>query len=161
MTRRFLWALTALLTRAMSLFSLSLLRRPRQRPSSFLMFLASAGASTTSRLRRRVWTDDFTSRLWRMPAPCLTTLPLPVILKRFFAPECVFCLGILLSYSDAGSPAGFAAGLALGVAGLASAAAAAGFAAGFGAPGFAAGLGAAEAAGLAAAGAAAGFAADG
>ena len=33
-----------------------------------------------------------------MPAPCFTTLPDPVILKRFFAPECVFCLGIRLFF---------------------------------------------------------------
>src|SRR5688572_2131431 len=63
-------------------------------PSSFLMTLASCGARTTSWLRRRVSFEDLPSRLWRMPAPCFITLPLPVTLNRFFAPECVFCLGI-------------------------------------------------------------------
>src|SRR6187399_1296849 len=29
-----------------------------------------------------------------MPAPCFRTLPVPVTLKRFLAPECDFCLGI-------------------------------------------------------------------
>src|SRR6187402_3246140 len=59
------------------------------------MTLASCGGRTTSPLRRRVSFEDFFSRLWRMPAPCFMTLPEPVILKRFLAPECVFCLGIL------------------------------------------------------------------
>src|SRR5690606_22120959 len=36
--------------------------------------------------------------LWRMPACCFFSFPLPVILKRFFAPEWVFCFGIFSSF---------------------------------------------------------------
>src|SRR5690606_29095825 len=65
-------------------------------PSSFLMTLASCGANTSSWLSLRLSLPLLTSRLWRIPACCFMTLPLPVTLKRFLAPECVFCLGILL-----------------------------------------------------------------
>ncbi len=34
---------------------------------------------------------------WRLPAWAYITLPVPVILKRFFAPDFVFSLGIWLS----------------------------------------------------------------
>ncbi|MET3867322.1 hypothetical protein ABIC20_004631 [Methylobacterium radiotolerans] len=34
---------------------------------------------------------------WRLPAWAYITLPVPVILKRFFAPDFVFNLGIWLS----------------------------------------------------------------
>src|SRR5690606_2496017 len=94
MTLRFLWALTALFTLAMFLF---LCRSGRRYlPRSFLMTLASAGASTWSAFRRRLRCPDFTSRLWRIPACCFMILPLPVTLKRFLDPEWVFCLGISL-----------------------------------------------------------------
>src|SRR6478736_1690167 len=33
-----------------------------------------------------------------MPACCFFSFPLPVILKRFFAPEWVFCFGIFSSF---------------------------------------------------------------
>src|SRR5690606_33274730 len=74
------------------------LSRRRYLPRRFLMTLASAGASTWSWLRRRLRCPDFTSRLWRMPACCFMTLPVPVILKRFLAPEWLFCLGILFLF---------------------------------------------------------------
>src|SRR5690554_5051453 len=93
MTLRFLWALTALLTLAIFLF---LWFRSAYLPRSFLMTLASAGASTWSAFRRRLRCPDFTSRLWRIPACCFMILPLPVTLKRFLDPEWVFCLGISL-----------------------------------------------------------------
>src|SRR3954453_7666230 len=102
MVRRFLAALTALLTRAISSFLLDV--GSGYLPRSFLMTLASCGASTTSLFRRRVSREDLTSRWWRMPAPCLTTLPVPVSLKRFFAPECVFCLGITRPLSSSRPP---------------------------------------------------------
>src|SRR5208337_2451926 len=35
---------------------------------------------------------------WRLPACPATTLPVPVILKRFFTPLLVFILGILLPF---------------------------------------------------------------
>ena len=35
---------------------------------------------------------------WRLPAAATLTWPLAVNLKRFLAPDFVFCLGILLSF---------------------------------------------------------------
>src|SRR3569833_1653762 len=49
----------------------------------------------------RCWRICFLIRLimpWRVPAIADFTLPLPVILKRFLAPDLVFNLGILLSF---------------------------------------------------------------
>src|SRR3954471_23138904 len=49
----------------------------------------------------RCWRICFLVRLimpWRLPAIADFTLPLAVILKRFFAPDLVFSLGILLSF---------------------------------------------------------------
>ena len=37
---------------------------------------------------------DFFSRMWLEYACRACTLPVPVILKRFFAPECDFILGM-------------------------------------------------------------------
>src|SRR5690349_15466822 len=96
MTRRFLWALTARLTLAISTVSYSCVGA--QRPRSFLATLASPGARTCSWLRRRVRRDDLPSRLWRMCACCFISFPLPVSLKRFLAPEWVFCFGISSSF---------------------------------------------------------------
>src|SRR5262245_3563467 len=39
---------------------------------------------------------------WRLPAMADTTLPLPVTLKRFLAPDFVFSLGIWLSFAANG-----------------------------------------------------------
>src|SRR5882724_13354775 len=39
---------------------------------------------------------------WRLPAKAESTFPVPVTLKRFFAPDLVFILGIWLSFSAAG-----------------------------------------------------------
>src|SRR6476660_6773716 len=48
----------------------------------------------------RSWRICFLVRLimpWRLPAEAYITLPVPVTLKRFFAPDLVFSLGIWLS----------------------------------------------------------------
>src|SRR4029077_9698267 len=48
----------------------------------------------------RNWRICFLVRLimpWRLPAEAYITLPVPVTLKRFFAPDLVFSLGIWLS----------------------------------------------------------------
>src|SRR5690606_21646385 len=68
------------------------------RPRSLLATLESAFERTWSWLRRRVRRLDLCSRLWRIPACCFFSLPLPVILKRFLAPEWVFCFGIFSSF---------------------------------------------------------------
>src|SRR5690606_27538926 len=97
MVRRVLAALTPLLPRAVSVLPFSGSGAQKSGaflPRGLLMSLASWGARTTSWFSRRVSFEDLPSRLWRIPAPCFMTVPLPVILKRFFAPECVFCLGI-------------------------------------------------------------------
>src|SRR5690606_39265303 len=73
-------------------------RLAAQRPRSLLMFLMLAFATGSSWLRRRLRWPDLTSRLCRIPACCFMSLPLPVILKRFLAPEWVFCLGILFLF---------------------------------------------------------------
>src|SRR5690606_38255281 len=73
-------------------------RSSAQRPRSFLATLVSALERTWSWFRRRVRRLDLCSRLWRMPACCFFSFPLPVILKRFFAPEWVFCFGIFSSF---------------------------------------------------------------
>src|SRR5918995_2073077 len=104
MTRRFLWAFTARLTLAISHFPI--VSRARQRPRSFLATLVSALDRTWSWFRRRVRRLDFPSRLWRIPACCFLSFPLPVILKRFLAPEWVFCFGIF-RVSFAGALRGF------------------------------------------------------
>src|SRR4029079_14248710 len=65
-----------------------------QRPRSFLTTLVSGADRTLSALRRRVRTEEVASRLWRMPACCFLSFPVPVILKRFLDPEWVFCFGI-------------------------------------------------------------------
>src|SRR5260370_37355200 len=56
----------------------------------------------------RSWRICFLVRLiipWRLPAIADFTLPLPVILKRFLAPDLVFSLGILLSFGAASDAA--------------------------------------------------------
>ncbi|CAD5930546.1 protein of unknown function [Streptomyces sp. KY75] len=63
-------------------------------PRSFLIFLASAGATTTVPVSERVFLDDLCSRRWRLPALSRSTLPEPVILKRLLAPLCVLFFGI-------------------------------------------------------------------
>src|SRR6202030_2775414 len=40
---------------------------------------------------------DFFSRMWLVNGCRPRTLPVPVILKRFLAPECVFILGMIAS----------------------------------------------------------------
>src|SRR6202035_2650067 len=42
----------------------------------------------------RFFFGDFFSRMWLVEGCRPRTLPVPVTLKRFFAPECVFILGI-------------------------------------------------------------------
>src|SRR5690606_37327066 len=73
-------------------------RSDAQRPRSLFASLVSALERTWSWFRRRVRRLDLCSRLWRIPACCFFSFPLPVILKRFFAPEWVFCFGIFSSF---------------------------------------------------------------
>src|SRR6188472_1806374 len=104
MTRRFLWAFTARLTLAISLHSYSCVGA--QSPRSFLATLASPGARTCSWLRRRVRRLALPSKLWRRFACCFMSFPLPVTLKRFLAPEWVFCFGISSSFVSLPAQAG-------------------------------------------------------
>src|SRR3954451_6382200 len=62
-----------------------------------LTFLASAGDTATSAARRRVRVVDLPSSRWRRLACSRRSLPLPVTLKRFFAPLCVFIFGTSVS----------------------------------------------------------------
>src|SRR5207253_256180 len=62
-----------------------------------LSFLASASDTT---FVPRLWRFDFVSllvRMWRLNALARTIFPVPVFLKRFAAPLCVFSLGIYSS----------------------------------------------------------------
>src|SRR5829696_2897315 len=55
---------------------------------------ASPGATSASRLRRRVRVEGFFSRMWFMKACRRRSLPVPVTLKRLAAPRWVFIFGI-------------------------------------------------------------------
>src|SRR5262245_35973001 len=70
-------------------------------PSSFWTFFFSAPVTSAGRPRRRVRLLGFFSS--RCDRYCLrrNTRPVPVTLKRFAAPRCVFCFGI--SVVSAGS----------------------------------------------------------
>src|SRR5438067_569972 len=56
---------------------------------------ASPGASGWSRPKSRLRFWLFFSRMWLFIACRRRSLPVPVTLKRFFAPLCVFCFGIV------------------------------------------------------------------
>src|SRR4029077_13897078 len=64
-------------------------------PSSFLVFLVSAGASVRSLLSRRVRRLDLCSSRWFMLARRRITLPVAVNRNRFAAPLCVFIFGMV------------------------------------------------------------------
>src|SRR3954452_20429049 len=67
---------------------------PAHLPRSFLAFLASGLASSTSFAMERIFLLDLCSSRWRPPACSRMTLPVPVRRKRFFAPLCVFIFGM-------------------------------------------------------------------
>src|SRR5690606_32091876 len=69
-------------------------REVRAQPSSFLIFLASAGASGTSPVRRRVRLVGLCSRRWFLLARRRMILPEPVTRKRLPAPLCDLFFGI-------------------------------------------------------------------
>src|SRR6267154_954434 len=91
-TLRFLWALTARFTRAISYLPGG---GPGYFPSNFLIFLVSEGARTWSLPRRRVRRLDLCSSRWFMLARRRITLPPAVILNRRAAPLWVFIFGML------------------------------------------------------------------
>src|SRR5262245_64223818 len=68
---------------------------PPYRPSSRRTSRASDASTGWSRRKPRLRFGDFFSRLWLFIAWRRRSLPVPVTLKRFLAPEFVFCLGIL------------------------------------------------------------------
>src|SRR6185436_20573780 len=63
-------------------------------PSSFFALAASPAASTLSPSRRRVRVLGLCSLRCILPAWRCMSLPVPVNLNRFLAPECVFIFGI-------------------------------------------------------------------
>src|SRR5690348_4971174 len=63
--------------------------------SNFLIFFASAGASSTSPASRRVTLLGLCSNRCLRFARRRSTLPVPVSRKRLFAPLCVFIFGML------------------------------------------------------------------
>src|SRR5215510_850716 len=91
-TLRFLWALTARFTRAT-------FRLPGgglgYLASNFLIFLASAGARTTSPASRLVRRLGLCSNRCLRFARRRITFPVAVSRKRLFAPLCVFIFGML------------------------------------------------------------------
>src|SRR3954465_12878700 len=63
-------------------------------PSSSLARFASCFFSSSGSSRRRLRLEFFLPRMWLLMACRPRTLPLAVSLKRFLAPECVFCFGM-------------------------------------------------------------------
>src|ERR1700689_188240 len=63
-------------------------------PSIRLIRGVSSSETIIARPRSRLCLGDFFSRMWLVKACRPRTLPVAVTLKRFFAPECVFILGI-------------------------------------------------------------------
>src|SRR3954470_20453983 len=63
-------------------------------PSSSLARFASCFFSSSGSSRRRLRFEFFLPRMWLLMACRARTLPLAVSLKRFLAPECVFCFGM-------------------------------------------------------------------
>src|ERR1035441_2673236 len=62
-------------------------------------FLKSPSDTRTFLPSFRFTFGDFDERIWRVLVWCRTILPVPVFLKRFFAPVWVFNLGIFFSLS--------------------------------------------------------------
>src|SRR5690606_1172814 len=63
----------------------------------FLTILVSGSESTAVPRLVRMYFALWLMRRWRLPATPARTLPVPVTLKRFLAPDLVFILGILRS----------------------------------------------------------------
>jgi hypothetical protein len=63
-------------------------------PSSWVTVLRSAFEMSRSRPNERLRFGDFFSRMWLENAWRALSLPVPVFLKRFLAPECDFIFGI-------------------------------------------------------------------
>src|SRR6266511_1503091 len=117
MVRRFFWALTARLTRATvctpqypaqtgprtgrSRLSVVCCGSP-QRPSSFLIRLTSALATSTRPVIRRVTCEDLPSSRCRLPACAATILPPPVSRARLPMPVWLFIFGISRCFSVLG-----------------------------------------------------------
>ncbi|MEY4347414.1 MAG: hypothetical protein RJA68_917, partial [Actinomycetota bacterium] len=59
-----------------------------------LAVIVTVGFADFSVERRRVTREDLCSSKWRLPARSCITFPVPVMRKVFFAPLCVFILGI-------------------------------------------------------------------
>jgi len=64
-------------------------------PSIFLTLFVSARVSRRSLRNPRFFFADFVSKLWLRIAGRRLIFPVPVSLKRFFAPLCVFVFGIV------------------------------------------------------------------
>ena len=62
-----------------------------------LAFLVSPGANCSSEAKRLVLLLDFDSSKCLRPERSCVIFPVPVFLKRFLAPLCVFIFGIYLS----------------------------------------------------------------
>src|SRR5215203_4152334 len=67
-------------------------------PNSFFALAASPGASTASPSRRRVRVLGLCSFKCIFPALRCMSLPVPVNLNRFLAPECVFIFGMWIHF---------------------------------------------------------------
>src|SRR5690349_8756415 len=89
------WAVTPRLTRAMA--DLLLGKCPGDQPLGSQFFFTTSPSVLNRTRVPRWWRICLLVRLimpWRLPACADRTLPPPVILKRFLAPDLVFILGI-------------------------------------------------------------------
>src|SRR5690606_38962437 len=73
-------------------------------PSSFLIFFESGADRMLSTATRRLRALVFSWNLWTFIAEACFTLPEPVSLKRFLAPECVLFLGLMAPPFAVGPP---------------------------------------------------------
>lgn len=67
---------------------------------------ASAAEISPSWAKRRFRRDDFFSRMWLRLRLRRTSLPVPVVLMRFFAPLCVFIFGMCCAFLREHGPPG-------------------------------------------------------
>src|SRR5215468_7378316 len=77
--------------------------RRRGQPLGKKYFLMLSPSVLNRTVVPRSWRICFLVRLimpWRLPRWAYSTLPVPVTLKRFLAPDLVLSLGIWLSFSD-------------------------------------------------------------
>src|SRR5262249_48025460 len=114
MVRRFLWALTARLTRAMTFVPILVrgkgLRAGRQPFSSFLTRRASLVDTVVRPSRRRVRVVGLSSKLCRRNAFWRTIFPVPVRRNRLLAPLWVLALGMCPQFCEIAGLSGGAAG---------------------------------------------------